>query len=167
MSKRGKTVCGAVVCRRAQSNATRNTKKKDVSNVYHFRQSAAGCSSQQASETDQKKTMQRCHADHRVLSLCVIFFFTNLYHPFPPCRGWRWWWRRRRDLTHINSINSGRETRSNDMKKWIFKQLTHVKVHAACQGWQLENDTACCLLRVRSIGICTNGRTKWRASVFW
>lgn len=78
------------------------------------------CSSQQASETKDKKTMQRCHADHRVLSLCDYFFyFTNSYHPFPSCHGWRWWWRRRRDLTHINSINSGRETRSNDMeKKW-------------------------------------------------
>lgn len=65
----------------------------------------------------QKKTMQRCHDDHRVLSLCVIFF-TNSYHPFPQCRGWRRWWRRRGELTHINSINSGRETRSNDMKKW-------------------------------------------------
>lgn len=83
MSKRGKTVCGAVVVsRRAQSNATRNTKKKDVSNVYHFRQSAAGCTVVARSKRAKQKTKKRCNVamPTNAYCHCVIISFILQIH---------------------------------------------------------------------------------------
>lgn len=90
------------------------------------------CSSPQLSKRAKQKTKKNDATlpwrSPRTVIVCD--FFTNSYHPFPPCRGCRWWRRRRGDLTHINSINSGRETRSNDMKKKWNLQTTDTRQSA-------------------------------------
>lgn len=81
-----------------------------------------------ASERNRPKK-KRCNVAMTTTAYChCVWFFLQihitLFHR-AVCRGWRWWWRRRGDLTHINSINSGRETRSNDMKKMEFANNWH------------------------------------------
>lgn len=138
MSKQGKldcVRCGGLL--NAKPKNMRKKKKKDVSNVYHFRQSARGCSALDDTDlaaSEQKPTMQRCHGDDHRVYCHYRLFFTHSWHP---------------SSRHCGDDSTDAHTFDKVCERLDIANNWHTSNCALEFGvWQLENDTARCCVRV-------------------